>query len=52
MVFITQATSKGSGDSAHPRSLARTLAVRTHEIWKCPTKNQTSSTTGWLCMRV
>ena len=43
-----------SGKPAHPRSLARAFAVRTHEVWKetkGPTKNQTSSPTGWLCMR-
>ena len=49
MVLITYATSDGSGKPAHPRSLARAFAVRTHEIWKYtkgPTKNQTSSPTG------
>ena len=38
-----------------PRSLTRTVAVRTHEVWKQtkrPTKNQTSISTGWLRMRV
>ena len=46
MVLITQATSKGSSEPGHPRSLARAFAVRTHEVWeysKGPTKNQTSS---------
>ena len=33
MVFITYATSKGSGKPAHPRSLAKAFAVRTHEVW-------------------
>ena len=31
-VFITQATSEGSGEPApHPRCLARAFAARTHE---------------------
>ena len=34
MVFITKATSDGSGEPAHPRSLTRAFAVRTHEVWK------------------
>ena len=34
MVLITQATSEGSGEPAHPRSLTRAIAVRTHEVWK------------------
>ena len=34
MVLITQATSEGPGEPAHPRSLARVFAVRTHEVWK------------------
>ena len=34
MVLITQATSEGTGEPAHPRSLARAFAVRTHEEWK------------------
>ena len=36
-------------------SLARAFAVSTHEVWKQtkgPTKNQTFSSTGWLCMHV
>ena len=34
MVRITQATSEGSDEPAHPRSLARAFDVRTHEVWK------------------
>ena len=37
------------------RSLARTFAVCTHKVWKQtkgPTKNQTSSPTGWLTAHV
>ena len=34
MVLITQATSEGSGEPAHPRSLARAFAIRAHEVWK------------------
>ena len=55
MVLITQATSVGSGEPAHPRSLARAFAVCTHAVWKQtkgPNKNQTSSPTGWLRMRL
>ena len=32
MVLITQATCDGSGEPAHPRSLARAFAVRTHKV--------------------
>ena len=34
MVLITQATSEGSGEPAHARSLARAFTVHTHEVWK------------------
>ena len=34
MVLITWATSEGSGEPAHPRSLARAFGVHTHEVWK------------------
>ena len=34
MVLIAYATSEGSGEPAHPRSLARAFAVRTHEVMK------------------
>ena len=34
MALITQATSEGSGEPAHPHSLARAFAVRIHDIWK------------------
>ena len=34
MVLITQATSEGSGEPAHPRCLARAFAIRTHKVWK------------------
>ena len=55
MVLITWATSEGSGEPAHPGSLARAFAVSKHEVWKStksPTKNQTFSPIGWLCMRI
>ena len=55
MVLTTQATREGSGKPAHLHSLARAIAVCTHEVWKKmkgPTKNQTSSPTGWLRMRI
>ena len=34
MVLITEATSEGSGEPAHPRRLARAFAVRTNEVCK------------------
>ena len=34
MILITYATSEGSGEPAHPRSLVRTFAVRTDDGWK------------------
>ena len=48
-------TSEDPGEAAHPCSLARAFAVGTHEVWEQtegPTKNQTSSPTGWLHMHV
>ena len=55
MVLITKAASEGSGEPAHSRSLARAFAVRTHAVWKYTkglTKNQTSISFGWQCLRV
>ena len=46
MVLITYATSEDSGEPAHPRSLARAFAVRTHKVWKWtkgPTEHQIST---------
>ena len=40
------ATSEGSGESAHRRSLARAFALRTYNLWKrikIVTKNKSSS---------
>ena len=34
LVLTTYATSEESGEPAHPRSLARAFAVRTHKVWK------------------
>ena len=51
MVHMIWATTEGSGEPAHPRSLARAFAVRKNKVresTKCPTKNQTVSPTGWL----
>ena len=31
-VHITYATSEGSGEPAHPRSIAKAFAVRTHAV--------------------
>ena len=55
MVLITQATSEGSGEPVHRRSLARAFAGRTHKVWKQmkgPTRSQTSSPIGWLRMHI
>ena len=32
--YISQATSEGSGELVHLRSLARAFAIATHELWK------------------
>ena len=48
-VLITYATSEGSGERTHPRSLARAFAVRSHNIgeWrKLQTTNRRSGPTG------
>ena len=48
-------TGKGSGEPAHVRSIARAFTARTCEVWKQmkgPIKNQTSSPTGWLHVRL
>ena len=34
LVLVTQTNSEGSGEPAHPHSLARVFAVRTHEVRK------------------
>ena len=34
LVLITLATSEGTGEHAHPPSLARVFTVRAHEVWK------------------
>ena len=52
LVLMIYATSESLGENAHPRCLTRAIAVHTHEVWKGPTKNQTSSATGWLGMRI
>ena len=52
---ITHATGEGSGEPAHPRSLVRAFAARTHDVWKKtkgPTKAQISRPTEWLPMCV
>ena len=35
MVFITEANCKVTCDPVHPRSLARTFAIRSHTIKNC-----------------
>ena len=47
----TLATSEGSGEPAHPHSLATAFAVHTHEVWK-QMKSHTSSSIGWMHMHV
>ena len=54
LVFIAYASIEGSGEPAHPRSLARTFAARSYK--QCVKKNlQTESQipglSEWLCMR-
>ena len=34
MVLIAQTNSEGSGETAHPHSLVRAFAIRTHKVWK------------------
>ena len=54
-VLITQATSKGSGETAHKRSLARTFAVRRHVVRtliNLQAKRHICSPNGGLRMRI
>ena len=54
LVLIAYASSEGSGEPAHPRSLARTFAARSYKHWvkrNLQTESQIPSPSEWLGMR-
>ena len=54
LVLIAYASSEGSGEPAHPRSLARTFAARSYKQWikkNLQTENQIRGPSEWLGMR-
>ena len=54
LVLITYASSEGSGEPAHPRSLARTFAARSYKQWvksNLQTERQIPGPSQWLGMR-
>ena len=54
LVLIAYANSEGSGEPAHPRSLARTSAARPYKQWvkrNLQTESQTPDPSEWLGMR-
>ena len=54
LVFIAYASSEGSGEPAHPRSLARTFAARSYKQWvkrNLQTESQITGPFDWLGMR-
>ena len=54
LVLIAYASSEGSGEPAHPRSLARTSAARSYKQWvkrNHQTERQIPSSSEWLGMR-
>ena len=54
LVLITYASSEGSGEPAHPRSLARTSAARSYKQWvkrNLQTESQIPGPSEWLGMR-
>ena len=54
LVLTTYASSEGSGEPAHPRSLARTSAARSYKQWverNLQTESQIPSPSEWLGMR-
>ena len=54
LVLIAYASSKGSGEPAHPRSLARTSAARSYKQWakrNLQTESQMPSPSEWVGMR-
>ena len=53
LVLITYASSEGSGEPAHRRSLARTFAARSYKQWvqrNLQTENQIPGPSEWLDM--
>ena len=54
LVLIAYASSEGSGEPAHPRSLARTFAARSYKQWvkrNLQTESQSPGPSEWLGMR-
>ena len=54
LVLIAYASSEGSGEPAHPRSLARTSAARSNKQWvkrNLQTESQIPGPSQWLGMR-
>ena len=54
LVRLICASSKGSGEPAHPRSLARTFAARSYKQWvkrNFQTESQIPGPSEWLGMR-
>ena len=54
LVLIAYASSEGSGEPAHPRSLARTSAARSYKQWvkrNLQTEIQIRGPSEWLGMR-
>ena len=54
LVLIAYASSEGSGEPAHPRSLARTFAARSYKQWvkrNLQTESQIPCPSEWLGMR-
>ena len=54
LVLIAYASSEGSGEPAHPRSLARTSTARSYKHWikrNLQTENQIPGPFEWLGMR-
>ena len=54
LVLIAYASSEGSGEPAHPRSLAKTSATRLYKQWvkrNLQTESQIPGPSEWLGMR-
>ena len=54
LVLIAYASSEGSGEPVHPRSLARTFAARSYKQWgkrNLQTESQIPGHSKWLGMR-
>ena len=54
LLLIAYASSEGSGEPAHPRSLARTFAARSYRQWvkrNLQTESQIPGPSEWLDMR-